>query len=85
MTVFWDIAPCSLVEVDRLRTDGGKQYAPLKRRSTSTRIHDAISQRTAVSQPVPHGLTSAVPQIPSWETVVAQLAKKFVSFSWNVT
>jgi hypothetical protein len=36
--VFWDVAPCSYVEVDR--------HAPLKRRSTSTWLHGATSQKT---------------------------------------
>jgi hypothetical protein len=56
MTAFWDIAACSLVEVGRrfrgayylhnliaLMMDG-VAYAPLKRQSTSTRLHAAISQ-----------------------------------------
>jgi hypothetical protein len=54
MTVFWDIWPCSIIEVDRRfrcvyclhqgerPDDGGK---PLKRRSTYTRLHGAISQK----------------------------------------
>jgi hypothetical protein len=33
MTAFWDTAPCS------------QKYTPLKRRSTSTRLHGAISQK----------------------------------------
>jgi hypothetical protein len=54
--VFWDIAPCSHVEVDRcFRGAYGLhrpwspwwwQYAPLKRRSTSTWLHGATSYKT---------------------------------------
>jgi hypothetical protein len=38
MTVFWAVAPCSLVEV----------LAPLKCRYTSTRLHGATTQNTAI-------------------------------------
>jgi hypothetical protein len=57
MTAFWDIAPCSLVEVDR-RFRGAyclhhqddelialMIIAPLKRRSISTTLHGAIFQK----------------------------------------
>jgi hypothetical protein len=55
--VFWDVAPCSHVEVDR-RFRGTylllpssspwwwRQYTPLKRRSTSTWLHGVTSQKT---------------------------------------
>jgi hypothetical protein len=49
--VFWDVALCSH-EVDRLCTGvyciirAMRQYAPLKRRSTSTWLHSATSQKT---------------------------------------
>jgi hypothetical protein len=46
-TVFWDIAPCSLVEVDGRsnRTDVGGSTQPSKRRFASTRLHGVIYQR----------------------------------------
>jgi hypothetical protein len=54
--VFWDVAPCSYVEVDRCFRGAyylqrplpwwWRQYAPLKRRSTLTWLHCAISQKT---------------------------------------
>jgi hypothetical protein len=57
MPAFWAVAPCSLVEVDR-RFRGAycllqhrpedRQYVPLKRRSTPTRLNGAISQWTVV-------------------------------------
>jgi hypothetical protein len=50
---------CSLVEVDRrFRSvyylncqgdDDGRQYAPLKRQYTSTRLNGAISQKASIS------------------------------------
>jgi hypothetical protein len=40
MAVFWVVAPCSLVEV--------YQQGPLKRSSTSTRLHGAATQKTAI-------------------------------------
>jgi hypothetical protein len=53
---FWDVAPCSHVEVDRsfrgaycLHYQGDwwwRPYAPLKRRSASTWLHGATSQKT---------------------------------------
>jgi hypothetical protein len=54
MTAFWDIAPCSLVDVDR-RFRGAyclhhqsNPHRPLKRRSTPTRLHGAISQKAVI-------------------------------------
>jgi hypothetical protein len=47
VTSFWHITPCSLVEADSLHW-WWRQYAPLKRRSTSTRVHGAISQRVVI-------------------------------------
>jgi hypothetical protein len=58
--VFWDVAPCSLLGVDR-RFRGSyclhyqwnesspwrwRQFTPLKRRSTRRRLHSATSQKT---------------------------------------
>jgi hypothetical protein len=62
MTAVWDIALCILVEVDRRftgayclhrygddhRPDDGGSDAPLKRRSTSTRLHDSIFQNAVI-------------------------------------
>jgi hypothetical protein len=62
ITVFWDIAPCSLVEGDwRLRgacclhhqglhslPSWWRQYTPLKRCSTSMRLHGAVSQKAVI-------------------------------------
>jgi hypothetical protein len=55
MTAFWDIAPCSLVEGDRQFRGctasiikAMMEYAPLKRRSISTILHDAISQKAVI-------------------------------------
>jgi hypothetical protein len=54
-TVFWDMTPCSLVEVDRLFSGAQClhhnlwlcwQYVRLKRLSASTRLHGVISQKT---------------------------------------
>jgi len=54
---FWDVAPCSLGVDRRFRgayclhhqgVDRWRQYAPLKRRSTSTRLHGATSQMTTL-------------------------------------
>jgi hypothetical protein len=51
MTAFSDIALCSLVEVDR-RFRGGyfimSDNVPLKRRSASTRLHGAVSQKAVI-------------------------------------
>jgi hypothetical protein len=41
MAVFWDVAPCSLVE-------GVSQQTPLKSRLTSSRLHGATTQKTAI-------------------------------------
>jgi hypothetical protein len=53
MTVFWDVAPCCIVEVYRrfrgayyLHLQGDE--LPLKRREISTRLHGATSQKTAI-------------------------------------
>jgi hypothetical protein len=45
-TAFWDIELCSLVAVDRRFRLW--QLAPLKRRSTSMKLHGAISQKAAI-------------------------------------
>jgi hypothetical protein len=45
ITPFCDIAPCSLVLVNR-RFRGA--YVPLKRRYTIMRLHDGIAQKTAI-------------------------------------
>jgi hypothetical protein len=58
-TVFWNVAPCSLVEIyRRFRGDywvhrhpspwWWRQQALLKRRSISTRLHGATSQKTVI-------------------------------------
>jgi hypothetical protein len=55
MTVFWDVATCSLVELNRsfrgayyLHHQGDlSQWAHLKRRSSSIRLHGATSQKTS--------------------------------------
>jgi hypothetical protein len=47
MTAFWDIAPCSLVEVDRhftVNQPDDESITPLKRRSTSTRRRRCIPE-----------------------------------------
>jgi hypothetical protein len=62
ITALWDIAPSSFVEVHRrfrgayyLENEGDEvialmlQYAPLKRQSASTRLHDATSQKAAIA------------------------------------
>jgi hypothetical protein len=55
MPFFWDVASCSLVEIDgRFRGvycfhcegDVGRKF--LKRRSVSTRLHGAASQKTVI-------------------------------------
>jgi hypothetical protein len=56
MKAFRDIAPCSIVEVDRSfrctyglhRSDDARQYASPKRRSISTILHGAISQKAFI-------------------------------------
>jgi hypothetical protein len=52
--VFWDRVPCSLTKVTRSFKFPStswwlKQYATLKRQSTSTRLHGALSQKPAFS------------------------------------
>jgi hypothetical protein len=50
MRPFWDVAPCSLIEIDRRFRDAyclhhqGNNDASLKRLYTSTRLHGAISK-----------------------------------------
>jgi hypothetical protein len=56
MTAFWDIALCSLIEVDRSFRGvycnevpwWWMQYAPLKRQCTAARLHSAISQKAII-------------------------------------
>jgi hypothetical protein len=53
MRVFWDIAPCSLVGVDRhfrgtYCFHHQRDESPTKRRSVSVRLHGAISQVTVI-------------------------------------
>jgi hypothetical protein len=55
MAVFWVVVPCSLIEVYRrfrgtccLHHQRWRQKLPLKRRKTSTRLHGAITQKTAI-------------------------------------
>jgi hypothetical protein len=47
MTVFWGVASCSFVEIDR-RFRLRKQYAPLKLQYTSTRLHGGISHKAVI-------------------------------------
>jgi hypothetical protein len=47
--VFWDVAPRGVDEVgDDHCPDDGRQYAPLKGRSTPTRPHGATSRKAVV-------------------------------------
>jgi hypothetical protein len=57
MTVFWNVAPCSLIELDRLfRSVYCLRHSPLHGgskhlwnvRSVSTRLHGATCQKTAI-------------------------------------
>jgi hypothetical protein len=48
--VFWVILPCKI-------TDDGRQYAPLKRRSTII-LHGSITQKTALN--IRHNLGNTV-------------------------
>jgi hypothetical protein len=51
MTAFWDVAPCSLVEVDRFFRGEDclhHKYAPLKRRPASTRLRGTTSQKAVI-------------------------------------
>jgi hypothetical protein len=54
MAVFWDVAPCSLVDIDRRFRDAyclpwwWRHWAPLKCRWVSTRLHVVTSQKSAV-------------------------------------
>jgi hypothetical protein len=52
ITAFWDIIPCSLIEIDQ-RFRGAshnlwRQYAPLKHQSISMRLYTAISQKAII-------------------------------------
>jgi hypothetical protein len=57
LTVFWDVAPCSLVDIYRRfrgaccphpSPDWWRQQAPLKHWSISSRLHGSISQKTVI-------------------------------------
>jgi hypothetical protein len=55
LAVFWNVAPCSLVDTDRrFRGSYGLNHHPyggsklLKRRSVSTRVHGGTSQKTTI-------------------------------------
>jgi hypothetical protein len=55
MTHFWDMAPRSLVEVDRRfrryvqqPSPGRRVNSPLKRRSTSTRLQGTVTQKSVI-------------------------------------
>jgi hypothetical protein len=53
MVVFWNAAPCSVVEVDRrVITLMMQAVTSLKCRSTTTRLHSATSQKTTVFNPL---------------------------------
>jgi hypothetical protein len=84
MTLFWDIAPCNLIEVGRIRTDDGGGAERTSETSvnfyeaTGRNIPDecrAICSAVCVSA---RGWTFAVLQFPSWEVIVAQIGKKFL-------
>jgi hypothetical protein len=45
IAVFWDVAPCSLVDIHR--RFGGAYSLHLKLPSVSTKLRDAASQKTA--------------------------------------
>jgi hypothetical protein len=57
MKIFWDIVPCSLIELNQcfrvciLPPSSGwwlRQHTPLKHQSTSTRLQGTISQKTVI-------------------------------------
>jgi hypothetical protein len=50
MMALWDIASCNLIEVDQSFRGAYcfHQYAPLKHKSTSLRLHGAISQKAVI-------------------------------------
>jgi len=54
MTAFWDIVPCSLVEVDRCFRGAywlhhqGDDHAPVWCQSTSMRLNGALSQKAVI-------------------------------------
>jgi hypothetical protein len=50
VTAFWKLALCSLVEIDRPFTGAycPHQHGDLKRRSTSTKLHGAMSQKAVI-------------------------------------
>jgi hypothetical protein len=65
MTAFWDVASCGLVEEHRRFNSlpwWWRQYAPLKRRSSSARLHGAVFHKAVIftheSTPQPHCLRS---------------------------
>jgi hypothetical protein len=51
MTVFWDVAPCCLVEIDRCFSGAyclghqGDYKTPMKRRSVSARLRSSTSKK----------------------------------------
>jgi hypothetical protein len=79
--VFWDVAPCSHVEIDQHfrdvhylhhqgdhRSDDGRQYVPLKHQSTSMWLHGSTSQKT---------LNFILAAMRTWN-----LTTKFLLFMW---
>jgi hypothetical protein len=75
MTISWYIAPCSIVtlkqtDVSERRTAAiirplwWRQYASLKRRSASTRIHSAISLKPVVFKSIDQCFPTRVPRNP---------------------
>jgi hypothetical protein len=97
MEVFWVVAPCSLEESYR-RFEGAcclyhqddsspwwwRQQEPLKRRWTSTRLHDTTTQKTAIfiiaavrtwslSYPCWAAAPASTEQRSSWETYCLSL------------
>jgi hypothetical protein len=71
IVAFWDIAPCRLAETVRrfrgvhcLHHQGDERsasYPPLKRRSTSIRLHGAVSQKAVPSLDLLVSKSKAVP------------------------
>jgi hypothetical protein len=48
MATFWDIAPCSCEVDGHFQRCVLPRYAPLKCRSSSTRLHGAVSQKAVI-------------------------------------
>jgi hypothetical protein len=48
MTVFWDVAPCGVIEIDWLNTLMMEAVSQLKCQSIFTRLHSTTSQKTVI-------------------------------------